>query len=75
MARQSKTVRVTRTPDEPGDLCGVLEAAALLGCERTRIPRWVRNGQMPKPISELAATKVWYRSELEAFKQEREKGK
>jgi len=64
---------VRRTPEESGDLVGAAEAADILGVERTRIARYVKNGIMPEPIAKLRATKVWLRSEVEALAEVREK--
>jgi hypothetical protein len=65
-------VKVRRTPDRPGDLVGAAEAAAILGVERTRVARYRRSGVMPDPLSELRATPVWFRRDVERFRDKRE---
>lgn len=61
-----------RAPEgEPGDLCGVQEAADILGVERTRIARYRNTGVMPVPFSTLAATDVWLRTDIERLRDRR----
>lgn len=72
MTKPPDTVTIRRPPvGEPGDIVGVQEAAEILGVERTRIARYTRNGQMPVPISTTGKTRLWLRSEVEAFRDER----
>jgi hypothetical protein len=66
-------VVVRRTPHKPGDLVGAAEAADILGVERTRISRYRRTGAMPDPISELRATPVWHRRDVENLRNQRKR--
>lgn len=52
------------------DRVGTAEAAEILGVERPRIGRWIEKGKMPMPVSKLAATPVWKRSDIEAMVQD-----
>lgn len=74
MAEYPKTVTITRAAEgEPGDIVGAKEAAEILNVERTRIARYARGGQMPPPIATTGKTKLWLRSEVEDFRDERGK--
>jgi hypothetical protein len=54
-------------PSRPVDLVGTSEAADLLGVERTRIGRWLKNDRMPEPLVRLDAGPIWRRSTIERF--------
>lgn len=69
--KRAKKVSIRRTPEEPGDLVGAVEASEILGVERTRIARYVRTGVMPRPVSKLRATSVWLRSDVEELAERR----
>lgn len=51
------------------DLVGTAEAADILGVERPRIGRWLKEGKMPDPVSVLRATPVWMRADIETMKE------
>ena len=61
-AKQGKvTGRMTR--DASGDLCGVYEAAEILGVKSAQVSRWLAKGQvMPALVARLRATPVWSRA-------------
>lgn len=67
----AERVLVRRTPSEPGDLVGAVEASEILGVERTRIARYVKTGVMPEPVAKLRATRVWLRTDVEALAAQR----
>lgn len=69
------TQKIKRSPDGPGDLCGPTEAAQILGVERTRVPRWFKEGLMPPPVSRLKIGVVWLRVDIEAKRVELDKAK
>lgn len=50
------------------DLVGVGEAAEILGIQTSTIPRYVKANRLPKPVAELAATKIWRRADIEAVR-------
>lgn len=54
------------------DVVGTAEAAEILKVERPRIGRWRKQGKMPAPVAELAATPVWYRKQIESMVDDRE---
>lgn len=66
------SVNITPNPTAPGDLCGPLEAAEILGVERTRVPRYHREGKMPDPVAVLKIGTVWLRADIEKMKAERD---
>lgn len=66
-------VVIRRCPRKPGDLVGAAEAADILGVERTRISRYRRTGVMPDPVSELRATPVWHRHDVENLRNRRKR--
>lgn len=68
---KDREVKIRRTPEEAGDLVGAVEASEILGVERTRIARYVRNGVMPLPVAKLRATAVWLRSDVEELAERR----
>jgi phage terminase Nu1 subunit (DNA packaging protein) len=47
------------------DPVGTAEAAEILKVEVQRITRWRKNGKLPTPARELAATAVWHREDIE----------
>lgn len=65
------TCKIKRDPNGPGDLVGSVEAAEILGVERTRIARYRKTGQMPEPVAQLRATAVWLRADVEALRDRR----
>jgi predicted site-specific integrase-resolvase len=52
------------------EFVGASEAADLLGVRVGQITRWSHSGKMPTPAAELAATKVWHRTDIEAMARE-----
>lgn len=54
-------------PSRKVDLVGTKEAAIILGVERTRIGRWLKNDRMPEPLVRLDAGPIWRRSVIENF--------
>jgi hypothetical protein len=54
-------------------LVGTAEAAEILGVERPRIGRWKKSGVLPEPVAEVAAGPIWYRSQIEGVREERER--
>lgn len=53
---------------DTNDLCGTAEAAAVLGVVKQRIHTLRKRADFPQPIVTLAATPLWDRSALLAFK-------
>lgn len=72
MTAPTVTIR-QRRESEKQDLLGVSETAELLGVERTRIARYLRQGYLPKPWQYTKATKLWLRRDIEEFKKRRAK--
>ena len=50
------------------DLCGTAEAAAVLGVVKQRIHTLRKRADFPQPVVVLAATPLWDKSALLAFK-------
>ena len=55
----------TRRTILPFQFVGAAEAADILGVEVQRISRYTRQGRMPQPVVELAATPVWLAGDIE----------
>jgi len=65
--KKGKYVRV-----RPEDIVGSVEAAEILGVERTRVARYRKTGVLPTPWRELRATPVWLRKDIERIRDARE---
>lgn len=52
-------------------LVGVSEAAEILEVSKQRVNQLTHTAAFPAPIAQLAATKVWHRSDVEAFAEQR----
>lgn len=59
-------------PSLGAELVGVKEAAAILGWDKRRISVYRKRGSFPAPIQELASGPVWLRSQIEAYRLEKE---
>lgn len=46
------------------NIVGTAEAAKILGVERPRIGRWIKQGIMPPTAAQLKATPVWHRKDI-----------
>jgi hypothetical protein len=57
---------IDRLPEDDDTLVGTAEAAEILGVERPRIAKWLRNGVIPTPLAKTAMGPVWLRSQIEA---------
>jgi hypothetical protein len=57
--------------EDPPDVVGVSEAAAILGWDRRRVVTYVDRGAFPTPIATLASGRVWRREDVEAFARDR----
>lgn len=64
-------VRLNR-PADPLECLRLHEVARLLHVSRFTIRGWVRRGKFPKPIPASEAVRLWRRSTVEAWLQERE---
>jgi predicted DNA-binding transcriptional regulator AlpA len=53
---------------ETDKLCGTAEVATVLGVLKQRIHTLRKRADFPKPIATLAATPVWNKDDIEAFK-------
>lgn len=53
------------------NLVGTSEVCAILGVPRSTVARWLANGTLPRPESNLAATPVWKRKDIERFQERR----
>jgi hypothetical protein len=53
---------------DPSNLCGTAEAAAVLGVLKQRIHTLRKRPDFPQPIVTLAATPIWDKESLVAFK-------
>jgi hypothetical protein len=53
---------------DPNNLCGTAETAAFLGVVKQRIHTLRKRDDFPKPIVTLAATPIWDKNDLLAFK-------
>lgn len=53
---------------DPNNLCGTAEAAAVLGVVKQRIHTFRKRDDFPKPVVILAATPIWDKDALLAFK-------
>lgn len=60
---EAVTVLVEVTPL----VAGVAEAAEILGWDRRRVVTYIDRGRFPAPVQSLAATRVWLRSDIEAY--------
>jgi predicted DNA-binding transcriptional regulator AlpA len=49
------------------DLMGTTEVAELLGVSRQRADQLSRSEEFPAPVGEIAAGRIWLRSEVEAW--------
>jgi predicted DNA-binding transcriptional regulator AlpA len=48
-------------------VAGVAEVAEILGWDKRRVVTYIDRGRFPKPVQSLAATRVWLRSDIEAY--------
>ena len=53
---------------DPNNLCGTAEAAAVLGVVKQRIHTLRKRADFPAPLVTLAATPLWDKEALIAFK-------
>ena len=53
---------------DPNNLCGTAEAAAVLGVVKQRIHTLRKRADFPAPLVTLAATPLWDKEALLAFK-------
>jgi predicted DNA-binding transcriptional regulator AlpA len=56
-------------------LVGTSEAAELLGVEKPRIGRYIKNGRMPEPVCKLSATPIWRAEDIEAMRDGEDPGR
>ena len=52
----------------PLEVVGLVEIAAMLGVDRPLVRLWYHRGKLPEPDALLAATPVWRRSTIEAWR-------
>lgn len=64
-------VTIQTSEDGPGELVGSVEAAEILGVERTRIARYQREGKMPPKVAQLRSGPVFLRKDVEQMAEER----
>lgn len=81
---RAKSTRAQHTPKKQ-PYCGIAEAAALLGVDKSQISRWRREGRFPAPLLDkrppgvawgpdapgLASTPVWHKQALLDFQRDR----
>ncbi|MEW8957835.1 MAG: hypothetical protein AB2448_01795 [Moorella sp. (in: firmicutes)] len=53
-------------------LVGVKEAAEILGWDTRRVATYRSRGSFPEPVAELAMGPVWYRSQIEEYKKQKQ---
>lgn len=54
------------------ELVGVKEAAEILGWDVRRVATYRSRGSFPEPVAELAMGPVWYRSQIEEYKRQKQ---
>lgn len=65
------TIKACKGPGDPGGLCGLREAAAILGVDPPGVSRWRATGKMPTLLGDLRSGPVWRREDVEAMAAER----
>lgn len=53
------------------ELVGHYEAAELLGWKKQQVSVYVQRGKFPEPLQRLKSTPIWYKSDIQKFKDER----
>lgn len=56
-----------QTPEDPGSLVGVVEAAAILEVSKQRVAQLSQRPDFPPPVDRLRATPVWRSEEIRAY--------
>jgi predicted DNA-binding transcriptional regulator AlpA len=67
IARTQKGEAVTVLVEVTPLVAGVAEAAEILGWDKRRVVTYIDRGRFPAPVQSLAATRVWLRSDIEAY--------
>ena len=63
--RQRVGKDVALVEEQPPELVGVSEAAAILGWDRRKFAVYVARGHLPPPVAELAGGRIWRRADIE----------
>jgi predicted DNA-binding transcriptional regulator AlpA len=62
-------------PRSSADLLGLAEVAELLGFSRRHAARVTARPDFPRPVTRLAATPIWRKSQVEKWARDRERGR